>query len=136
MQWPISCQGREVARADVEGLQAWIAENPQASRRWLAFELCRKWDWRDARGRWKDFAARSFLRKLEERQLLTLPKVRAQYHLWRRERLIPRQESSAVSAALCALQPIEIAMVETGTASAQRWASYLTHDHYLGLRVV
>src|SRR5712671_4689754 len=136
MQWPISCQGREVARAEVERLQAWIVKNPQASRRWLAFELCRKWDWRDARGRWKDFAARSFLLKLEERQLITLPRVRAQYRLGRRERLLPRQAAVPVISALSALQPIEIAVIEPGTAPAQRWASYLTHEHYLGLRVV
>src|SRR6266853_52929 len=100
MQWPIFCQGREVKREEVELLRRWIEQNAQASRRWLAFELCRKWDWCDARGRWKDFAARSFLLKLEERKLLTLPVVRAQYRLGRRERPIPRQESAAVRSAL------------------------------------
>jgi hypothetical protein len=76
------------------------------------------------------------LLKLEVRQLLTLPPVRAQYRLGRRERPVPRQASSPVSAPLSALQPIEITVVQPGTAPAQRWASYLTHDHYLGLRVV
>ncbi len=136
MQWPISCQGREVAQAQVEGLREWIAAHPQASRRWLAFELCRQWEWRDARGRWKDFAARSFLQKLAERQLLTLPSVRAQYRLGRRERILPRQEAPPVISTLAALQPLELVVVEPGSVLGQRWASHLTHDHYLGLRVV
>jgi len=117
-------------------LREWIEQNPQASRRWLAFELCRKWDWRDERGRLKDFAARSFLMKLEERQLLTLPRVRAQYRVERSEIKPVREEAIPVISALAALQPIELAVVEHGSAEARRWASYLTHDHYLGLRVV
>jgi hypothetical protein len=136
MQWPITCQGREVKREEVDFLREWIGENPQASRRWLAFELCRKWDWRDQRGRWKDFAARSFLMKLAERALIALPPVRAQYRLGRREKELPRLAAAAVISALADLQPIEIAIVEAGSPPAQRWAAYLTHDHYLGLRVV
>lgn len=136
MQWPIYCQGREVKCEEVDFLREWIERNSKASRRWLAFELCRKWDWRDERGRLKDFAARSFLMKLEERALITLPAVRSQYRLGRREIELPRQESPTVIAALTDLQPIEIVIVEHGSPQAQRWASYLTHDHYLGLRVV
>jgi hypothetical protein len=136
MKWPMSCQGREVTREQVDFLREWIEQNPQASRRWLAFELCRKWDWRDERGRLKDFAARSFLMKLEERQLLTLPRVRAQYRVERSEIKPVREEAIPVISALAALQPIELAVVEHGSAEARRWASYLTHDHYLGLRVV
>jgi len=136
MKWPMSCQGREVTREQVDFLREWIEQNPQASRRWLAVELCRKWDWRDERGRLKDFAARSFLMKLEERQLLTLPRVRAQYRVERSELKPVREEAIPVISALAALQPIELAVVEHGSAEARRWASYLTHDHYLGLRVV
>jgi len=136
MQWPILCQGREVKREEVDFLREWIEGNPKASRRWFALELCRKWDWRDARGRLKDFAARSFLMKLEERRLITLPAVRAQYRLGRREKKPLRRDSPVVVSTLADLQPIEILIVEHGSPQAQRWASYLTHDHYLGLRVV
>jgi hypothetical protein len=125
-----------VKREEADWLREWIEGNPKASRRWLALELCRQWDWRDERGRLKDFAARSFLMKLEERNLIRLPAVRAQYRLGRREKKPPRQEAPAVVSTLAALQPIELALVEHGSAQAQRWASYLTHDHYLGLRVV
>lgn len=136
MQWPISCQGREVKREEVDILREWIGQNPQGSRRWLAFELCRKWDWRDERGRLKDFAARSFLMKLEDRKLITLPAVRAQYRLSGRPKVLPRQETEPISATLAELEPVDLAVVESGSAEAQRWASYLTYDHYLGLRVV
>jgi hypothetical protein len=136
MQWPILCQGREVSREEVDFLREWIAQNPQKSRRWMALELSRKWNWRDERGRLKDFAARSFLMKLEDRKLITLPAVRAQYRLGRVERALPRQEGEPIHAALADLQPVSLEVVKSGSAEAQRWASYLSHDHYLGLRVV
>jgi hypothetical protein len=136
MQWPITCQGRSLKSEEVEFLRGWIEQNPKASRRWLAFDLCRRWEWRDDRGRLKDFAARSFLAKLEERKLITLPAVRAQYRLGRRESEVPREQAPAVISALRDLQPIEISVIVPGSAQARRWASYLTHEHYLGLHVV
>jgi hypothetical protein len=129
-------QGREISREQIAWLRQWLAANPGWSRKRLARELCGEWGWRDGAGRVKDFAARSFLMKLEERNLIRLPAVRAQYRLGRREKKPPRQEAPAVVSTLADLQPIEIAMVEHGSPQAQRWASYLTHDHYLGLRVV
>jgi hypothetical protein len=74
--------------------------------------------------------------KLEARELITLPAVREKYRLGRRETKVARLESPSVSAALADLQPIELAAIKPGSVAAQRWASYLTHDHYLGLRVV
>jgi len=136
MQWPILCQGREVTCEGVDFLREWIDQNPQKSRRWMALELCRKWNWRDDRGRLKDFAARSFLMKLEDRKLITLPAVRAQYRLGRIERVLPRQDGEPILAALADLQPVSLGVVKSGSAEARRWASHLRHDHYLGLRVI
>jgi hypothetical protein len=46
------------------------------SRKRLARELWVLWDWRNGMGQLKDFAARSFLLKLAERELIELPPVR------------------------------------------------------------
>jgi hypothetical protein len=100
--------------------------------------LCVLWDWRDARGRLKDFAARSFLLKLKERGDVELPALQVQ------KRRPPRsvkplagwQEPRVWRAKLDEVQPIELEVVRAGTASYRRWAFYLEHYHYLGWRVV
>ena len=66
-------QGRWIDAGDVQWLRGWIESNMQWSRKRIARELCLKWDWKDQRGRIKDFAARSFLLKLEGRGEICLP---------------------------------------------------------------
>ena len=58
-------QGMVVDGARLEWLQGWTSERRDWSRKRLAQELCRCWEWRNAQGRLKDFAARSFLLKAE-----------------------------------------------------------------------
>ena len=53
----------------IDWLSQWIAEHRQWSRKRFARQLCELWQWRDERGRLKDFAARSpgeraYLRRL------------------------------------------------------------------------
>lgn len=136
MDEPFWCQGRWLEPAQVQWLAGWIAFHPDWARKRLAQQLCRVWHWRDGCGRLKDFAARSFLLKLQQRGLIRLPPVRS----WRPRparvppappaRLPPVQES------LPALRPVQVRPVEPGSAPARRWAAYLQQDHYLGLRVV
>jgi len=122
----------------VEWLRDWIAEHPDWSRKRLARELCLGWDWRNERGRLKDFAARSYLLKLEARGLIALPAL--QVH----QRRPPRQvkplsawtEPAVLETPLNQLRPVTLERVLTGTAAAQRWAFYLDRYHYLGWRVV
>ena len=61
-------QGRLIGRQEIDWLQGWIDEHPGWSRKRIARELCQRWEWQDARGRLKDFAARSFLLKLERQR--------------------------------------------------------------------
>ena len=136
MQWPIICQGREVKEEDVEFLRGWIGAHPEWSRRRLAAELCREWQWQNACGLLKDFAARSFLMKLEARGLLTLPAVQTKHRSTARRRVEAPVEESPLISALTDLWPIQLRTVEPRGAEADRWASYLTYQHYLGLRVV
>lgn len=68
-------QGRWIDAGDVQWLRGWIESNMQWSRKRIARELCLKWDWKDQRGRIKDFAARSFLLKLEGRGEICLPSL-------------------------------------------------------------
>jgi hypothetical protein len=83
-------------------------------------------------------AARSFLLKMEERGWIVLPPVREVY---RRPRAgirlsasIPQEES--LEASFAEVGPASLEVVKAGTEEHRRWAYYLTHHHYLGLRVV
>ena len=138
MQWSIVVQGREVDEEKVRWLSGWIDEHAHWSRRKLAGELCVLWEWRDGSGRAKDLAARSFLLKMEERGWIVLPPLR---EVFRRPRAgirlsasIPQEES--LEASFQEVGPARLEIVQAGTEEHRRWAYYLTHYHYLGLRVV
>jgi hypothetical protein len=133
------CQGRTLSRAQREELRGWIAGHPEWSRKRLARELCLRWDWRDALGRLKDFAARSLLLKLEARGLVVLPLLRECFRRGRRAPTRPPDVAESpppLIAALSALQPIRLEAVTPGTAAARRWAWYLAAYHYLGWHVI
>ncbi|MGH9818083.1 MAG: Druantia anti-phage system protein DruA [Candidatus Acidiferrales bacterium] len=132
-------QGRWIGAEDIVWLREWMAAHPEWSRKRFARELCAVWGWRDGAGRLKDFAARSFLLKLEARGHIRLPALRPRSLTgFRRPVHEPaeRQERPVFAASLDALQPLQIEVVETGTATERRWSFYLSRYHYLGLRVV
>ncbi len=139
MDSEIVCQGRRMEATQLAWLRDWIAAHPQWSRKRLARELSREWDWRNQRGQLKDFAARSFLAKLAARQLIVLPAVQA----GRRTRAWGPAQSAesdwpteAVQESLEQLQPLHWRLPSPGSVLARRFGAYLEHYHYLGLRVV
>jgi hypothetical protein len=132
------CQGRAVDALQMQWLRGWIGEHAQWSRKRLARELCLRWQWRNERGQLKDFAARSFLLKLEVKGVIRLPALQVQ------KRRAPRRVAELSSwkeppvwqEPLCGLEPVEVQVIHSGTEAAKRWAFYLERYHYLGLRVV
>ncbi len=131
-------QGRWLEHEQIVWLREWIQVHPQWSRKELARQLCQQWHWRDGTGRLKDFAARSLLLKLEAQGHLQLPAL--QVHQRRGPRVIatPKdwQPPPAWWATLAEVAPVCLEPVRPGSPAAQRWAFYLEHYHYLGLRVV
>lgn len=131
-------QGRPIRAGELERLQSWIDEHPQWSRKRIARELCQRWQWVDGRGRLKDFAARSFLLKLEVRGWVRLPEL--QVHQRRVMRRVPEwagwQEPAAWTGSLGEISPVGVEPLEAGSPAAKRWRFYLDRYHYLGLRVV
>ena len=69
----IVVQGRDLSAEDIGQMQGLLAEHPDWGRTRLSEELCRRWDWRNARGRIKDMAARTLLLKLERSGHIRLP---------------------------------------------------------------
>jgi hypothetical protein len=135
MEW---IQGRWIDQAQFEWLRQWILEHPTWSRKRLARELCDQWNWRDGRGRLKDFAARSFLLKIEQRGEVVLPALQTQKRRARSPVLSPPQweEPCPWQAPLQEVKPVRVHRIEPGTAWAERWAFYLQQYHYLGFHVV
>ena len=69
-------QGRELSAEDIGLIQGLMTEHRDWGRTRLSEELCHRWDWRNARGRIKDMAARTLLLKLERAGHIRLPKRR------------------------------------------------------------
>ena len=119
-------------------LRQWVEEHRQWSRKRLAKELCRHWQWVDGRGRLKDFAARSLLLKLEARGEVKLPPLRLSQRRVRSAVELPAcwQEPQPWTAPLAEINPVRVERIRAGSPEAKRWAFYLDRYHYLGLRVV
>ena len=131
-------QGRRIEPGELASLQSWIDQNPPWSRKQIARELCRRWDWVDGRGRLKDFAARSLLLKLESRGQVKLPALRTQFRRVRPKvaALEQWEEPPIWTASLAEIAPVRLEKIQAGSLAAKRWAYYLERYHYLGFRIV
>jgi hypothetical protein len=131
-------QGRWLGPGEILALRQWIEQRPGWSRKRLAKGLCEQWDWRDGRGRLKDFAARSLLLKLAATSQIQLPALQEnKRRAPRRVAVLPRWEEPGLrSASLAQVQPLRVELIRSGTPAGKRWAFYLQTYHYLGLRVV
>jgi hypothetical protein len=139
MQTEVACQGRRLNGSQIAWLREWIALHPGWSRKRLSRELCQQWDWHNSRGQLRDFAARSFLEKLEARGLVVLPALQLLRRHSRPKAAHLAEASWAtepVEAPLSQLQPLAWLQPAVASVAAGRWAAYLGHYHYLGLRVV
>jgi len=131
-------QGLWVGESEIQWLQDWISRHPGWTRKRVAQELCRLWEWRDCSNRFKDFAARSFLLKLEAQGRIQLPEIREQMRSRRKSVRMPEgwERPEGWQGALAEILPVCMEVVQPGNLSAQRWEFYLSQYHYLGLRVV
>ena len=131
-------QGRWVDYAQIRWLRDWIQTNPQWSRKRIAKELCLHWEWRNQRGQLKDFAARSFLLKLENRGEIILPPLQEHNRRsWPQPKApVDWQEPASLHACLKDLRPLHLELIEPATRTAARWRFLIDHYHYLGLHVI
>lgn len=128
-------QGRCLDESDVEHVRHLIDSHPSWSRKRISIELACDWNWRNARGRLKDMAARSLMLKLEQRGLLRLPA---------RRRVSPKRkcfntdtvfdEPSVITEALVHLQPLSVHVMRAGNPDHTHFSRYLARYHYLGFR--
>jgi Domain of unknown function (DUF4338) len=131
-------QGIWVGESEIQWLKHWVKGHPGWTRKRFAQELCRLWEWRDRANRLKDFAARSFLLKLEAQDKIHLPEIRGQMRSRRKPVALPEgwERPEDCHGALEDVRPVSLEVVQPGSLSAQRWEFYLSQYHYLGLRMV
>jgi hypothetical protein len=129
-------QGREVTAADVELIRALLTAHPARGRTPLSAELCRRWDWRNARGQLKDMACRTLLLKLERAGHIRLPPRLRPSSNGLRNRRPPTAPPACepIRGVLRDLQPLSVSAVVPGSDDARLFNGLLAHEHYLGHR--
>jgi len=129
-------QGREVSDADIKLIRDLIVANPVWGRSLLSVELCSRWNWRNAQGKFKDMAARTLLLKLERAGHICLPPRRRPSPNGFRNRSTPlvKQSGEPIRGALRDLQPLSVSVVKPGSDDARLFNGLLAHEHYLGHR--
>lgn len=128
-------QGRETSPSDIEMVRRLIASNPSWNRTRLSRELCALWDWRAPDGRLKDMAARSFLLKLEDGGLITLPPRQRHYRGAKTVAKPVLHSTDPISCELGDLAPVRVEPVE-GASEAALFKCLLSEYHYLGYHAV
>jgi hypothetical protein len=134
-------QGRRVDSADLDLIRDLIATGAAPHRSALSRLLCQRWKWQTPLGRPKDIAARTFLRKLEQRGLIVLPE-----RLTRKRSGLPRPpadppptpptspdwlERDPLRVPLEPLRPLHVERVDS-PAQRSRLFEVLRAHHYLG----
>lgn len=128
-------QGRAVTPEVLAEVRGLLAGQPAWSRRRLALELCRQWQWRNAAGQIKDMAARSFLDKLAARGWLELPPRRQRGGPGFAPRLAALPPPPAeLRESLAQLRPLQFEVCGARQPQAARFNAYLARDHYLPYR--
>ncbi|MBW6504724.1 DUF4338 domain-containing protein [bacterium] len=129
-------QGRELSAEDLGLIQGLLSEHRDWGRTRLSEELCRLWDWRNARGRIKDMAARTLLLKLERGGFLQLPdRLRKSTNGFRnRNAPLVAHASAPICGALRDLRPLAVRIVEPGSEDLLLFNCLLGRYHYLGHR--
>lgn len=66
-------RARRVSEADLEAIRSLIAAEGHRGRYQISLELCRKWDWKQSNGRFKEASCRALLLRLHDLGLIVLP---------------------------------------------------------------
>ena len=129
-------QGRELHAEDIGLIRSLLVKHGDWHRTRISEELCRRWDWRNGQGRFKDMAARTLLLKLERAGLIQLPKRRGPSSNGLRNRTPPlvAHATDSIRCALHDLRPLTVSIVEPESADLRLFNCLLSRYHYLGHR--
>jgi hypothetical protein len=140
MEFPMAehivIQGRNLTESDIELIRNLMSEHSDWGRSRLSEELCYRWNWRNAKGRIKDMAARTLLLKLERRGLIELPprKRRSTNHFRNRDLPPAAPPGTPIHVNLADLRPLRTSIAGPGSEDLRLFKSLLAGHHYLGHR--
>lgn len=117
-------------------MQGLLAEHPDWGRTRLSEELCRRWNWSNARGRPKDMAARTLLLKLERSGHIQLPPRQRPSSNEFRNRGVPvvAPATEPIHGVLRDLRPLSVSVVAPASVDMHLFNGLLAGYHYLGHR--
>ena len=125
-------QGRWLQSSDVDFIRELIRENPSWNRTNISKEICKHWDWRRPNGQLKDMACRSMMRKLQDLELITLPKpLHSGHH--KRKIVHIAHDTEPILEPLSALRPIRLTETHSNRNDDDLFCYLLHRYHYLGL---
>jgi len=129
-------QGRSIGPVELGVIQRLLSQHPDWHRTRLSQELCRAWDWRNGSGRLKDMAARTLLRKLEQRGLIVLPppQSNANNAVRNRSLCLLDHDQTRIVGCLRDLLPLSIGVADEDDEQLVIFKSVIAQHHYLGLR--
>jgi hypothetical protein len=125
-------RGRDVTAQELASIRTVIATHYERGRTYIGVKLCEQWQWRQANGEYKAFAARDLLRRLEREGLVELPapqRVKVNYPRKRYEQ-IPFFLQTPLGGTL-ADHPPPVLKEALGSES-YLWDYLLAQYHYLG----
>ena len=133
MEHGIQLQGRNLSSDDIVFIGELISDHAHWHRTRISQELCRIWNWTNGAGQLKDMAARSLLRKLDAKGLITLPApVRSANNAFRHQGdLLLAVDQTPISGRLREITPVRVAPVQ-GPDQARLFRGLLQAHHYLG----
>jgi hypothetical protein len=125
-------RGRDLTAQDLASIRTAIATHYERGRTYIGLKLCEQWQWRQANGEYKAFAARDLLRRLEQAGLVELPapqRVKVNYPRGHYEQ-IPLFVQTPLDGTLTDY-PAPV-LQEAHGAQSYLWDYLLAQYHYLG----
>lgn len=135
MEKKMVIQGRQLETSDIGWIENLILEHSDWNRTRLSREICRMWDWRNAKGTLKDMACRTMLLKLDRRGWITLPPPQVKINNAARLSKLPevKLDQTPFNGKLEELMPLKVKLVQSRSESLL-FNSILKYHHYLSYR--
>jgi len=138
MEREFHIHGRTITQQMIDHIGDLRVTHPDWSRRALSQEVCRIWNWRDAKGRLRDMACRNVLLRLHQAGQIVLPSPRHNGNNERRHCNIPLipHDTQPILGCLSDITPLELLIPQTGSGEDKLFKFLLHHYHYLGFKHV
>lgn len=144
METIIKLPNRIITSLEVEFIQRLIQDNPSWCRTRLSQAICHYWNWYTPKGQIKDMACRDLLRRLEKRELISLPESLSRKYS---AHSIPKRKSVSIRTPklwnefstlvldcdISEITPIQIELAHAGWNKAV-FSYLLAEYHYLGYK--